>query len=125
MAANMNLDRRHDVNAGEALPERHTRVLDEEAYKANLPEFVPQGAGKRVYNAKDILAAIPKPKDPVFDTVKAGDLVFVGGHIEEVEKILDEAKMVVLVRGSRVSGCVLLPSYVQEMWAKAKQEMGL
>lgn len=125
MAVNKKLDRRHDCNANEYLPERHTRVLDEEAYKANLPEFVPQGAGKRVYNAEDILAAFPKPQEPVYDIVKAGDLVWVGGHLEEVEAVLDTVKMTVLIRGSKVGGCVLLPAYVQESWARARKEMGL
>lgn len=125
MAVNNKLDRRHDINAGERLPERHTRVLDEEAYKANLPEFVPQGAGKRYYNAKDISDAFPKPQEPVYDIVKAGDLVWVGGHLEIVEEVLDEVKMTVLIRGSKVGGCVLLPSYVQKCWAKARLEMGI
>ena len=125
MAVNKKLDRRHDCNSGEYLPERHTRVLDEEAYRANLPEFVPQGAGKRVYNAKEILEAFPKPQEPVYDIVKAGDLVWVGGHLEEVEAVLDTVKMTVLIRGSKVGGCVLLPAYVQESWARARKEMGL
>lgn len=125
MAKNNKLDRRHDINAGERLPERHTRVLDEEAYRENLPEFVPQGAGKRYYTLKDVTASFPVPLEPKRDIVKAGDLVWVGGHLEEVEKVLDEKDMTVLIRGSKVGGCVLLPAYVQESWAKARLEMGI
>lgn len=36
MALNNKLDRRHDINAGERLPERHTRVQDEELYRDNI-----------------------------------------------------------------------------------------
>jgi hypothetical protein len=110
MAVNNKLDRRHDINKGEKLPERHTRVLDEEAYREGI---------ERVLNNTEA------PVTFKMDVVKAGDLVWVGGHIEEVEKVLDDERMIVLIRGSRVGGCVLLPSYVQEMWAKARLEMGI
>jgi len=36
MAVNNRLDRRHDINKNERLPERHTRVLDEEVYRDNI-----------------------------------------------------------------------------------------
>lgn len=110
MAVNNKLDRRHDVNKGERLPERHTRVLDEEAYRDGI---------ERVLNNKEA------HKPPQVDVVKVGDLVWVGGHIEEVEKVLDEERMIVLIRGMKVGSCVLLPSYVQECWAKARLEMGI
>lgn len=125
MAINNRLDRRHDINKGERLPERHTRVLDEEAYRANLPEFVPQGAGKRVYTAKEIMENFPKPTKPKLDVLEAGDLVFVGGHIEEVEEVLDTENMVVRIRGVKVGGCKLLPVQMQIAWQEAKKEMGV
>jgi len=36
MAVNTKLDRRHDINKGERLPERLSRVLDEESYRAGM-----------------------------------------------------------------------------------------
>lgn len=110
MAINTKLDRRHDINKNERLPERHTRVMDEEAYRAGIER---------------VLSNTKPPVTLQSDVVKAGDLVWVGGHIEEVEEVLDTERMVVLIRGSKVGGCVLLPAYVQECWAKARKEMGI
>jgi hypothetical protein len=36
MAVNNRLDRRHDINKGERLPERLSRVLDEEQYRIGM-----------------------------------------------------------------------------------------
>lgn len=36
MAVNTKLDRRHDINAGERLPERLSRVLDDAAYRDGI-----------------------------------------------------------------------------------------
>lgn len=125
MAYNKKLDRRHDCNKGEYLPQRHTRVMDEEAYRANLPDFKPQGAGKRVYTEKEIMEANPPAPKPKMDPVEAGDLVFVGGHIEEVEEVIDPENMTVLIRGCKVGGCRLLPVQMQIAWQEAKKAMGL
>jgi hypothetical protein len=125
MAVNNKLDRRHDINAGERLPERHTRVLDEELYRANLPAFEPEGAGVRYYTLEDIRKALPPLPKPSVDIVKAGDLVYVGGHIEEVEEVLNETDMTVLIRGAKVGGCRLLPQSIQALWGQVKQDMGL
>ncbi len=110
MAINNKLDRRHDVNAGERLPERHTRVLDEEAYREGI---------QRVLDNKEV----PVPSKP--DVVAKGDLVWVGGHIEEVEEVLDEERMVVRIRGAKVGSCKLLPLAFQLAWAEAKKAMGI
>lgn len=50
MAKNMNLSRRHDINAGERLPERHTRVEDEELYRDNI-EAVLKNEGDEAFQA--------------------------------------------------------------------------
>lgn len=110
MAVNNRLDRRHDVNKGERLPERHTRVLDEEAYRDGI---------ERVLQNTEVPVEV-KP-----DVVVAGDLVYIGGHIEEVEEVLDRERMIVKIRGSKVGGCRLLPLYMQMAFAEAKKEMGL
>lgn len=65
---------------------------------------------------------MPKQKQ---NTIKRGDLVYVGGHIEEVEKVLDPDLGIMLIRGGSYGDCRVLPSYVREYWEMAKREMGI
>jgi hypothetical protein len=102
--------RNHNIHAGERLPERISRVDDLEVYKANL---------EIALNNKE------KPKVVKPDIVKAGDLVYVGGHIEEVERVLDKDRMIVSIRGAKVGGCRLLPAAFQKAWESAKKDMGI
>jgi hypothetical protein len=108
--AKSKVPRNHDINAGERLPERINRVEDMEIYRANL---------EKALNNKE------KPKVEKMDIVKAGDLVYVGGHLEEVEEVLDKDRMVVLIRGAKVSGCKLCPINFQNEWAFVKKVWGI
>lgn len=56
MAVNTKLDRRHDINAGERLPERHTRVLDEEAYRNSIEAVQSNEASEDFQKAREAKA---------------------------------------------------------------------
>lgn len=56
MAANTKLDRRHDINAGERLPERFTRVLDDSTYRDNLEAVQTNEASEEFQKAREAQA---------------------------------------------------------------------
>ncbi len=66
-----------------------------------------------------------KTKAQEHDIVKVGDLVYVGGHIEEVEKVLDKETMTVIIRGAKYGSCKLLPPEFQAAWQAAIKKLGL
>ena len=78
MAYNHRLDRRHDVNKGEKLPERIDRVLDKELWD-------------RRFEMVDLTAK--EPPKPKLEEFEVGDYFLVGGwQIVKVEEKLSESK---------------------------------
>lgn len=78
MVYNHRLDRRHDINKGERLPERIDRVLDKELWDQRF-EMV------------DL--TVQTKEEPKLEEFEVGDLFLVGGYqIVRVEEKLSEIK---------------------------------
>ena len=95
MSKNTKLDRRHDINAGEMLPQRLTRVEDMELYKDNIetvlnneenPDWV-----EKMSRAKARREAELAEKKA---SIKAGDIVILlwqGFQLIRVEEVFESS----------------------------------
>lgn len=93
MSRNNKLDRRHDINAGEMLPQRLTRVEDMEVYWDGI-ERVLSNEKNEVYQAhlqgkKEALEMVLAEKKA---SIKAGDIILLlwaGAQVVRVEEVSD------------------------------------
>ena len=124
MAVNTKLDRRHDINKGERLPERLSRVLDEESYRMGWDGVKANEASEGFHEAQDAkLLAEAVSRQYKKDRTIPGSIVvlrYSGASFQRVDAVSETGLKI----GPAWYGweCIEIPS--QELLDLVQKEMG-
>lgn len=101
----------HDVNAGESLPEKFSRVDDLDLYRAGVER---------------VLANKEPPKEVPYTHLEAGNIVYLNDKFQEVLYVSENGKTIWFEEAKMfphsTQGLLRAPRWFEASWYKAKQE---